>query len=67
MSRLEPEILSGDENDGVITVFGSEAILRLRYEGLVLRFDLGRQLSLDDLDAAAVAYWDEFAARAPRT
>ena len=54
----EPEILSAEVEDDCVVVSGTAGVLRLRYEGLALRFDSGAPLALAALDACARDYWD---------
>ncbi len=56
-------ILSAEEEDGGVVVWTGDGALRLRYQGLALRFDHGGPLSLAALDECARAYWDGFGSK----
>ncbi|HEX3854897.1 MAG TPA: hypothetical protein VHW01_28240, partial [Polyangiaceae bacterium] len=53
--------------DGVVVVWGSAGVLRLRYGNLAQRFDHGTPLALAALDECARAYWDEWERSVPRS
>jgi hypothetical protein len=61
------DIVTTKNEDGVVVVWGSAGVLRLRYRNLALRFDHGAPLALAALDECARAYWDEWERRIPRS
>jgi Cysteine-rich CPCC len=64
---LKADIVTTKNEDGVIVVWGSAGVLRLRYRNLALRFDHGAPLALAALDECARAYWDEWERRRPQS
>ncbi len=61
--RARADIVSAENEDGVVVVSGSDGVMRLRYANLALRFDYGAPLPLAALEACARAYWDEWERR----
>lgn len=59
LARLEPELLSADERDDLITVTCVDGVLRLVYSSASVRLDTGRGITLAELESAAQNYWDE--------
>lgn len=58
--RSKADLVTTKNEDGVVVVWGSRGVLRLRYANLALSFDHGAPLALAALEACAEAYWDEW-------
>lgn len=65
--RSKVDIVTTKNENGVVVLWGSAGVLRLRYRELALRFEQGAPLSLAALDECARTYWDEWERRGPRS
>jgi hypothetical protein len=57
LNAIQPEILSGSEEDDRAIVICNGYELRLRYDAIGVRLDTGAPLTIDEIDAVAERYW----------
>lgn len=62
IATLAPEILSAEPGDP-LALSCTEGMLTLRYDTATLSLNSGEAITLSQLDAAAIAYWDAWSAR----
>ena len=62
LPNLNPqvEVLSAEENGGVLEIYEVCGIIRTKYEHVALALENGQELSFSELDNASKEYWDNF-------
>lgn len=58
--ELRPEILSANEDEGIVCLTCVEGQLYLNYNDITFELDNGKSVSITDIKNASFKYWDEW-------